>query len=163
MQDAIEDGVYNLVAEQRGVHREKLRPYTTLSYDLGIEGDDAVEFFESFDRRFAVDLRPLGQDWSRYFAPEGVGLGGIVFVLAALVVGYLFHIVVPRLPQWLAFTIGEIFWILGWYQRQRSRAWREPQISLQDLVDSAKSGKWTKQLRLPQRKMYFNKEKSASF
>ena len=47
MQDSLSDRVYDLVAQKRGVRREG----TTLSHDLGMEGDDAVEFFEDFAAR----------------------------------------------------------------------------------------------------------------
>jgi hypothetical protein len=48
MTDSIDERVYAFVAEERGVRREKLVSRTTLSHDLGMEGDDAVEFFEQF-------------------------------------------------------------------------------------------------------------------
>src|SRR5271170_715616 len=86
MLDSIEDRVYALVAEERGVRREKLASSTSLSNDLGLEGDDAVEFFEDFSREFAVDLTALGADWQCYFGKEGVGLGGILLVVVPTVV-----------------------------------------------------------------------------
>ncbi len=62
MNDLIEGRVYALVAEERAVRREELTPTSTLSHDLGMDGDDAVEFFERFAKEFSVDARQLGED-----------------------------------------------------------------------------------------------------
>jgi hypothetical protein len=69
-----------------------------------MEGDGAVEFFEEFGGRFAVDLEELGRDWSFYFCPEGlpVSTALIVFVPAIRVALVLIQIF-PRVPGWLSF------------------------------------------------------------
>jgi hypothetical protein len=41
---------------------------------LGLERDDALEFFESFGKEFSIDLKPLGEDWEHYFPGDGVSL-----------------------------------------------------------------------------------------
>jgi len=43
--------------------------------DLGMDGDDAVEFFEAFGQTFSVDLARLWQHWHHHFAPEGIFQG----------------------------------------------------------------------------------------
>lgn len=48
---------------------KKIDMQTTLSNDLGIEGDDAVIFFEKFDSEFKIDL--TGLDLNKYFHGEG--------------------------------------------------------------------------------------------
>jgi hypothetical protein len=51
-------------------HRlETIREDTDLRHDIGIFGDDAVEFFDSFSVRFSVDLRDF--DPGEYFEGEG--------------------------------------------------------------------------------------------
>ena len=50
----------------------KLNRETKLEDDLGITGDDAVDFFDKFSKEFNVDLSAL--DLQRYFESEGVGL-----------------------------------------------------------------------------------------
>lgn len=55
----IEDEVFDFVAEERGMKREKLKPSDRLLVDLGMDGDDAVEFFEKFENKFEVDLTYL--------------------------------------------------------------------------------------------------------
>ena len=48
------DGVYEFLVEELRVKREQLTPDVSLRDDLGIEGDDFVEFEEAFARRFNV-------------------------------------------------------------------------------------------------------------
>ena len=50
----------------------RLNHNTKLEDDLGITGDDAVEFFEKFSKEFNIDLSAL--DLRKYFESEGVGL-----------------------------------------------------------------------------------------
>src|SRR5437773_2571583 len=72
--EAIRDFV---VAECR-VSEERLTPDTTLFDDLGIDGDDAIEFFEAFQQRFEVDLGSF--ELRRYFGPEGWPLRYLVIM-----------------------------------------------------------------------------------
>jgi hypothetical protein len=147
MQDSISARVYDLVAEERGLSCERLRPDTTLSRDSGMEGDDAVEFFEDFATKFAVDLRFLHEDWHCYFGPEGVGIGGmLLIVVPTLTLGYLICLAVPVAPFWLAAIVGFAGWITIFWYWQSSRAAKDPQISIQDLVDCVNAGRWTKRL-----------------
>jgi acyl carrier protein len=57
------------VSEQTGVRPTRLTQRTRLFHDLGMDGDDAVEFFEAFACEFDVDLS--GMEWNRHFGPEG--------------------------------------------------------------------------------------------
>ena len=51
---------------------DKLNRDTKIEDDLGITGDDAIEFFDKFSKEFSIDLSDL--DLHRYFESEGVGL-----------------------------------------------------------------------------------------
>lgn len=64
----IEEKVKALVAQQTGVRIEELSLQTELGKELGIDGDDAVEFFEKFSEEFQVDLSTFQFD--KYFGPE---------------------------------------------------------------------------------------------
>ena len=48
--------VFAMVSEFTRVRPQVLTWETTLFHDLGIDGDDAVEFFEEFGTTFGVDL-----------------------------------------------------------------------------------------------------------
>jgi len=54
----------------RIVRVEKLRPETTLSGDLGTDGDDGVELLEGFGRKFSVDMSSC--DPRSLFRPRGL-------------------------------------------------------------------------------------------
>ena len=61
--------VRHLVAVERGMPVERISLHSSLRDDLGMEGDDAVEFFRRFVREFGVDLS--GMRWRRHFCDEG--------------------------------------------------------------------------------------------
>src|SRR6266852_3783230 len=121
MNDSTEDRVYALVAEERAVKREELTPTSTLSHDLGMEGDDAVEFFERFAKEFSVDLKQLGEDWRAYFSPEGAGLGTMLYVLVPPgVFAAVLHLAFPSLPLWLWGIMGILGWVAAIYYWQKT-------------------------------------------
>ena len=143
--DALEEAVYAAVAEERGIRRNKLRPTTRLNRDLGMEGDDAVEFFDAFSQQFRVDLRQLGEGWHIYFAPEGTP--PLVVALVAIPPAFIVYIaakMVPRFPTWALFVGALVLWLVVLARWSRWRNKSSPQITIQDLVDSAKAGTWAK-------------------
>ncbi len=73
MNVSIEAGVIDLIAKDRGLPVAKVTLEKRLLHDLGMDGDDAVEFFEDFGKRYEVDLAPLYQNWDRHFGREGFG------------------------------------------------------------------------------------------
>lgn len=58
------------MAAERGVTTARVVPQSTLFGDLGLDGDDAYEFFVAFREQFNVDLKNL--DLDRHFGPEGM-------------------------------------------------------------------------------------------
>jgi Protein of unknown function (DUF1493) len=140
------DRVLALVSWATGVGLEKLQPATTLSGDLGMEGDDAVEFFKKFGTKFAVDLSDLHRDWKFYFSPEGVPLvTGLLVTIPVVVVAILLERVLPRLRGMIALGIAALLWLAvlvrwsTWRYKNRTA-----QVAIEDLIRSASSGKWTK-------------------
>lgn len=57
-----------MVSEFTRVRPQVLTWETTLFHDLGIDGDDADEFFEEFGRTFEVDLTDFNIE--SHFGPE---------------------------------------------------------------------------------------------
>lgn len=64
----IEERVKALVAQQTGARVEKLLLQTELGNELGMDGDDAVEFFKKFSQEFQVDLSTF--EFDKYFGIE---------------------------------------------------------------------------------------------
>ena len=141
---SIEDEVFDFVAGELRIKREKLNPSDRLLVDLGMDGDDAAEFFDLFEKKFVVDLTYLQEHWSEYFGPEGVSGSGpmlfaIVTMIPALVVGIIF-----RLPAWIVISLGILImvtamFVIGAINNKRER--ENPtsrQISIADLIDSVR-------------------------
>ncbi len=59
----------DLIFEVRGAYKFELTVNTLLQKDLGIYGDDAIEFIERFGQAFQVDVSEF--DYTKYFAGEG--------------------------------------------------------------------------------------------
>ncbi|PXX41537.1 DUF1493 family protein [Undibacterium pigrum] len=64
----IRDEVKHCIADFAGVPIQNLSDDTSLFHDLGMDGDDALEFMQEFSRRFHVDLAQFVH--SDYFGAE---------------------------------------------------------------------------------------------
>lgn len=71
--------VQSFVSSFWGVKVDRLKKETRLEGDLGITGDDAIEFFDAFHEEFKVDLKDL--DLRKYFGGEGFGLINLSWLL----------------------------------------------------------------------------------
>jgi hypothetical protein len=92
--------------------RHKLSLETRIAHDLGMDGDDAVEFFKDFGEKFNVDFADLR--WDRHFAPEGGGsLGALIVLCLCVTAGFWLHELFGLLPAWGwgIVLIGAAFWI----------------------------------------------------
>lgn len=76
MNDKVFEEVIGFIITERGKYRFPLTSETRLLEDLGIDGDDAVEFFEAFQEKFQVDLSDL--NLGKYFNDEGLDILGIL-------------------------------------------------------------------------------------
>jgi hypothetical protein len=84
MRDAA-SGVVELLAENRGLAAWRIGPSQRLLHDLGMDGDDAVDFFAAVQDRFGTDLTGLHERWSAHFGPERlpVRFGAVLLPVAA--------------------------------------------------------------------------------
>ena len=140
--------IQTFTAHERGMSIECIRLESRLSHDLGMDGDDAVEFFEAFGKSFSIDLAPLYKDWSRYFGPEWyIGLNWRLapLVIFATAAGFLLSVKVGLLPQWV-WTVSLALIALFLFHRYRPYilAAKMLPITVQDLIDAANAGKWIK-------------------
>ncbi|QIK95895.1 DUF1493 family protein [Sphingomonas sp. HDW15A] len=130
------------VSEQTGVKPEKLDASTRLLQDIGMDGDDAVEFFEDFEERYGVDLSPLYANWGRHFGPEGFGTPKTFVVLLILMfapVSLLLFGVSP-IWGWAVELAGVVIWNLAvrkWAPKDETLT-----VTVGDLVLAAKSKRW---------------------
>lgn len=142
----IEEQVFLFVVRELGIKKAKLSLSSRLNHDLGMDGDDAVEFFEKFKTEFRVDLKPLGERWSEHFGPEGVSPVATLIALAGIVGCILIAALLERfvgvLPLWgwniilIASFLGVVFFWLS----KRESPFRS--ITIADLIEAARSGTW---------------------
>lgn len=60
--------VIALIAEETSRSPERIQPQHRLNFDLGVDGDDAVELLQAYMEKFHVNMR--GFDFHRYFGDE---------------------------------------------------------------------------------------------
>ncbi len=140
----LEEQVIVLVATKRDVSPTSVRNMSRLVEDLGIDGDDAVEFFKAFEAQFRADLSPLYCHWSKHFGPEGwgwsdvrlnwlmligagvlvAGVGGVFMPLGVLIGGAI-----------LLATITAGFWM-------RWKAGPSIPVTVADLIVAAETRQW---------------------
>jgi hypothetical protein len=140
--DTLEEKVIDFVALKRGMRREKISLSSRLSQDLGMDGDDAVEFFERFAKEFVVDIRPLSETWGQHFGAE-VGPGWSF--LAVCVVFYATGAIIQHFVRWLLAWISALVFFVIWVWPMKS--WPSPRrdfvpITVRDLLNSARSHYW---------------------
>jgi hypothetical protein len=123
---------------------------STLQEDLGMEEDDAQEFFEEFEKEFPGDYSALDAHWHRHFLPEPTGLGFPIWSIPvaglAVIPAIAIHAWQPWIPGWLlvvAFVLGSMLLSLKIHAMLNPS--EEPPlrlISIQDLVEAAETRKW---------------------
>jgi acyl carrier protein len=140
-QPNIEERVLDFTAQQRAVKRNRVSTASRLNQDLGMDGDDAVEFFRDFSAEFKVNLDDLYSRWGQHFGPEGVSFGFLVIVVLGITAGFWLRDLVGILPAW-AWGIG--LTSVGIVAHQLWFVRKMVPITVGDLVESARSGRWKK-------------------
>lgn len=126
----------------------EITPDLLLFDDLGLDGDDAVNFFEAFGAEFPADLEFLYGHWGSYFGPEGWTLSnsaqaamGICFIGMPIVVLAAWL----GLPRWLCITSSLAAYMI-WLVPLRMWPFKSKEvcpISVEDLTTTARTGRWT--------------------
>lgn len=143
-EETVLDRVIGSVAEERGLAAQKIKPTDRLLDDLGMDGDDAVEFFAAFAKEYNVDLAPLYEHWDWHFGPEGLlAPWGLLPLLAFACWMVLARLGVPVQWSWPVLPAGVglaiYFGVRGWLRR-RARPYFP--ISVADLARAAAQGRW---------------------
>lgn len=86
MDEAASD-VVEMLAKERGLSPAKINVSSQLLQDLGMDGDDAVDFFTALQERFGTDLSALHEGWSDHFGPEGFSCWNSLVILPAAIMG----------------------------------------------------------------------------
>lgn len=133
-----------LIAKKTGLEASAIHPDSRLAQDLGMDGDDAAEFFEDFGAKFHVDLSMLANHWGEHFHGEVRAMtpGCVAVICVSAAGGGLLHSIFDTLPVW-AVVLANLA-VLGWVY---NRFFAKPDVSklaitVRDLVEAARSGKW---------------------
>ena len=131
--EKLERKIVDLISYHSGYKKEKITPETGLLDDVGMDGDDSWEFFEDFSNKFNVDLGSMQYD--RHFGPEGfTPLQGLLFFprVAGFLLVWIFSFFFPKAKP----ILNRFTPLMYPFSRDM-----EP-VTVQDLVDAAKAGKW---------------------
>lgn len=79
--------IFEMLAKERRIPEHQLQPYSRLVHDLGMDGDDAVDFFASLSDRFGTDFSSLESSWSDHFSPESHYTWRAMAVWPAAIIG----------------------------------------------------------------------------
>ena len=69
---SLKDQLIELIAEKQMIALKSITGESTF-YQMGIDGDDAMELLEEYSEKFKVDMSEF--KCSRYIGPEGIPLG----------------------------------------------------------------------------------------
>lgn len=144
LSDKLEWQVLDMLARERGLLLARLTPSSRLLEDLGMNGDDAVDFFSEIQTKFGTDLTPLQANWSNHFGPEGLSCWfGLIVIPAAFAAGLI--VAAIGWPKWTGFAIAlAIVAIVIWLLRKLPTKKAGEPITVADLVASVKAGVWVK-------------------
>jgi hypothetical protein len=155
MDESIEERVVSLLAMELNVLREELTPNKTLVRHLHMEGDQLGHFFAEFEKEFSVDFKLLYEDWYCYFVYENLSERSalntaLLLMFPGLLLAVLLLRLFPDMTKWVGAVLALALWIALLILRTR---WRNKvsraTITVQDLVDCAKAGKWAKEVPEP--------------
>jgi len=154
--DLLELEVRRLISKERGMSIERISATSRLGDDLGMDGDDAVEFFQAYERAFRVDISALRAEWSAYFGPEGGASPVVLLVFApgAIVAMTSIFIIESttgiQLSSWLKVSVVTALTMFLSFAWSRWTFWplnrlfpsRLKQITVADLIEAARRGTW---------------------
>lgn len=159
--EPLEERVFRFVAGQTGVKVKKLTLDSRLLHDLGVDGDDATDFFDAYSKEFGVNIEKLRSDFGYYFGDEGGGpaIWMMVLWITSAIISNTLAERVGWLPWWgwlcslVLLSFVTVLWISSvLYKRSGGDDTRYTAITIKDLVDSAAAGKWLEER--PWRKTY---------
>lgn len=148
--DPLEERVLAFTARQCGIAVGKVDLMSRLVEDLGLDGDDAQEFFAAFGEEFEVNLDALrGERWKRHFRPEGFSAAPTLVAIFLLLALFLTASILGGFLSWtwLWLLVFVAIWLFGSKVWPLSLLWPDTiPITVQDLVDAAMAGRWVKPL-----------------
>lgn len=69
----LEDRIMEMIVSETGIDAPGVQLNSKLAEDIGMDGDDAEDFFRKFSEDLNVDLAALYENWDRHFIPRPRG------------------------------------------------------------------------------------------
>jgi len=101
------DTIINMLRDEQGISPAKLRPSARLLHDLGLDGDDAHDFFLRLHERFGTDF--TGLDWPEFFNSEGISLNFSIISLVSIISATAMTLSIAiafKLPNWMFWEVN---------------------------------------------------------
>ena len=140
--DSIKAEVLRLVVEQTGVVPDKVHPSSRLLHDLGMDGDDAVDFFNSVHERFGTDLTSLHEHWREHFGPEGFSCWNGLVIIPAAVIGGVVAAVGGLSTFWGVGITAALLAAWLWVMRRWGPTDRMVPVTVEQVVAAVEAGAW---------------------
>jgi hypothetical protein len=140
--DTLKVEVLKLVVEQTGVVPEKVQLSSRLLHDIGMDGDDAVDFFNRVHERFGTDLTHLHEHWSEHFGPEGISCWYGLVIIPAAVVGGVVAGVAGLSTFWGVAMALALLVALLWAVRRWGPPDRTVPVTVGEVVAAVEAGAW---------------------
>jgi acyl carrier protein len=139
--DGVARDVIQMLAEERGLPPAKIGPSSRLLEDLGMDGDDAVDFFILLEKRFGTDFSTLHERWGDHFGPEGLSCWvGLVVIAAAFVGGTAAGLLHLGTEVGIAITVALLaLWL--WVMKTWG-PYRVVPITVGQVVEAVETGTW---------------------
>jgi hypothetical protein len=137
-----ESEVIRLVAHERSLPREKVHLSSRLLHDLGMDGDDAVDFFESVHERFGTDLTHLHEHWSEHFGPEGFSCWNGLIIIPAGMIGGAVAVVAGLSTFWGMTISGALLAVWVWAMRRWGPPDKMVPVTVGEVVAAVEAGAW---------------------
>jgi hypothetical protein len=134
--------VLEMLANERGLSTAKIDGSARLLQDLGMDGDDAVDFFVSLQDRFGTDLTALHERWNDHFGPEGFSCwNGLVIMPAAVIGGVAAGLLDLGAVGGIAITVALlVFWL--WVMKACGPPNRMQPITVAQVIAAVEAGTW---------------------
>lgn len=134
--------VVEMLAKERGLSSAKIEASSRLLQDLGMDDDDAVDFFNSLQERFGTDLLALHERWSDHFGPEGFSCwNGLVIMPAAAIGGGAAGLLDLGMVGGIAITVALLaLWL--WVMKTWGPPDRMQPITVAQVIAAVEAGAW---------------------
>lgn len=163
-EDDLAEYVMAVIAEQIGLSRKAMALESTIEGDFGCSGSDALELLERLQREFGIDMTDF--EFNRHF--DGRRSAGWPFATAAVVAAPLSVVIMPLIglvarsfgvtitnhlsPGGYFATVYASSFVLTMMATtllpsERARRARKIPVTVQMLIDAARSGRWPRAAR----------------